>query len=232
MVKAVKHSTIARDLKIEYLKEHLENVKKLIAEWVMQLNAPPLLAPQKGVWGWQSVYQPFAEQDPDSNHMLKRHLRSRALWSQHASWDVKLERIWNLIQQVHIESQAKYAKLPTIKQRQYTEEYIRTALWQGFELACDAVLKIDYRIPEHQKGICFGAYNIETSVTSAEERILVEEEHRDFSDSLAGIESMKELAGLWSEVKRIQQAMYAIATKAQKSNDILYPCRFCKHLWK
>ncbi|MFC1904924.1 hypothetical protein ACFLXT_04095 [Chloroflexota bacterium] len=69
-------------------------------------------------------------------------------------------------------------------------------------------------------------------LTSAEERILVEEEHRDFSDSLAVIESMKELAGLWSELKRIQQAMYAIATKIQQSNDILYPCKFCKHLWK
>ena len=103
MVKAVKHSTVAQDLKIEYLKEHLENVKRLIAEWVMQLNAPTQLAPQKGVWGWQSVYQPFAEQDPDSNHMLKRHLRSRALWSQHAGWDVKLERIWDLIKQVRIE---------------------------------------------------------------------------------------------------------------------------------
>ena len=83
--------------------------------------------------------------------MLKCHLRSRALWSQHAGWDVKLERIGNLIKQVHTETQTKYVKLSTIKQRQYTEDYIRTALWQGFELACGAVLKIDYRIPEHKK---------------------------------------------------------------------------------
>lgn len=232
MAKAVKYSEIASEIKKEYLKEHLENARRLIGDWIKELNAPLLFAPQKEIWGWQSVYKPSIECDPDSNHILRRHLRSRALWSHHAEWDLKLEGAWCLATQVRVEAHKKQAKQLVKKKRQYTEAYISTALWQGFEVACGTALKINYRIPEHQKGISFGAYNIEASVTSAKERVLVEKEHRKFSYELAEVGAMKELVGLWSEVGRIQKVMHNIATKVQKSNDILYPCRFCKHLWK
>ena len=96
MTKPLKNSAIASEIKREYLKEHLEIVKKIIEDWISELVAPSPFAPLKDIWGWQSVYRPSAEQDPDSNHMLRRHLRSRALWYHHAAWVRKLENIWQI----------------------------------------------------------------------------------------------------------------------------------------
>ena len=40
MPKSMKHSAVAREIKKEYLKEHLEQVEGLITEWIEQLRAP------------------------------------------------------------------------------------------------------------------------------------------------------------------------------------------------
>ena len=84
MVRAVKHSAIAQEIKKQYLVEHLEDIRRLITNWISQLSTPNPFAPREGVWNWQSGCSPDLEKDQDSNHMLRRHLRSRALWSHHA----------------------------------------------------------------------------------------------------------------------------------------------------
>ena len=89
------------EIKKERLKKHLnKEVPNLIQEWVKQLNAPePFAYMDHDIWGWQSPYRPILKQDPDSNHILRRHLRSRALWRYHTDWEGKLDsiRIWNKI---------------------------------------------------------------------------------------------------------------------------------------
>ena len=57
-------------------------------------------------------------------------------------------------------------------------------------------------------------------------------EHRDFVYYISGLKGMKELVEVWTDVRSLQEQMNSIAIKALKSNDILYRCRFCKHLWK
>ena len=232
MAKAVKYSAVAMELKKEYLKEHLDSVEKLIGEWLQKLLVPTPLTPDKGIWSWESVYKPTIEQDPDSNHMLRHHLRSRALWSHHANWSRKLESIWHLTSDVKEEADKKHKEQSLNKQRQYTDDYINTALWQGFEMACGNKLRIAYKTPDDQVGLSFGAYRIEGSVKSADERTLVEKEHHDFIYDIASLELLGALVDTWTEVLKIQQNMQALVTKALKSKDILYSCRFCKHLWK
>lgn len=234
MSKAVKYSKIAGEIKKEYLKKHLSEVKNLVDKWIRELNPPSPFGRDRdqSSWGWKVIYRPSTEQDPDSNHMLRRHLKSRALWSHHANWERKLEGIWYSIKKVRQVATKIYVKKLTVKQRQYTEDFVSTALWQGFEAACGKVLQLDYKDPKNHKGRSFGAYVIETSVKAAGGYSLVEREHRDFSYEIAQTEEMKNLADQWSDVAKLQEAMAAIATKALKSSDILYPCQFCKHLWK
>jgi len=232
MAEDVKNSKVAGEIKKEYLKEHLENIQGLLENWIKETSTPPLFAHHNGIWGWQYVYKPSSEQDPDTKHMLKRHLRSRTLWRHHTEWEVKLLDAWNLIIKVRKDADDMLSELAVNKKWQYTEDYINTALWRGFQIAYEGDLKRDYTIPVDNKGISFGAYKIEGSISFVKDRDLVKKEHLDFSDQLAGIESMKSLAKLLTEIKEVQQSMHDIAIRISKSRNIFYPCRFCKHFWK
>jgi len=231
MAKAVKNSAIAKEIKKEYLREHLEDVRRLIKDWLPTLKAPPLTL-QKGIWGWESVYLPAVMQDQDNNHILRRHLKSRAFWSHYANWELRLNNIWHLTKQLHKDANSKYPKQSGNRQTKYTPEYFTVALWKGFDTANG--LKIDdlYKAPEDQQGVSYRAYKIELSATNEKERSLVEKEHRQFISDLAQNEVMLQLVQLWQEVSTLQTQMYSIGNKALKSGDILYSCMFCKHLWQ
>jgi hypothetical protein len=232
MSKAVKHSAMAIEIKKEYLMQHLEDVKSLIRRWTSECHARPPFERQEPYWGWQAVYQSSVMQIDSNSHMLRRHLRSRALWSHHADWQFKLQDVWNLINQVRSKADIRYRQLTENNQRQYTQDFLDTALWQGFKMACGEKLENMYRIPDNQKGFAIGAYNIEISVTSPDDRSSVEMEHQNFIHYVVKLKEMKDLTILWSEVRRVQEYMSSISIKALKSNDILYACTFCKHLWK
>lgn len=234
MVKNIEDSTVAKEIKKEYLKEHLNEVKNFIEIWLRELSAPPPFGRnrEQSSWGWQVIYIPSVEQDPDKNHMLRHHLKSRRLWTHHTNWEHELKTVWDFSNQVCTDVKLRYMEQLLNKQRQYTEDYLNTALWQGFEVACGNKLRIEYKTPDDQVGLSFGAYRIESSVTSADERTLVEKEHRDFIYEIAGLKPMRTLVDTWNEVSTIQQNIQALVTKALKSKDILHSCRFCKHLWK
>ena len=169
MAKAVKHSEIGKEIKKEYLKEHLKGVLKLIEDWLPTLKAPSLMI-QKGIWGWESVYLPSAEQDNDNNHILRRHLKSRAFWSHHADWELKLNNIWRLTNQLRIDTNKKYPA--QYRNKKYTSEYYAVALWKGFDVAIGLEIDDWYKTPDDQQGVLYGAYKIELSATNENERLL------------------------------------------------------------
>lgn len=232
MAENVRNSSVAQEIKKEYLKEHLDYVRSLIGTWVSQLNAPPPLAPQKDSWGWQSVYRAVEEIDPDNNHMIRRHLRSRTLWTHHAEWERNLDHIYDLQSQLGKQADRMRRDRFGNKQWEYHEDYLGTTLWKGFEKACGRRVRRWYDPPHDDRGAFYGSYRIELSVGNAEERANIEQGHWELIRDVAELKQMKELAELWGGVLRLQEQMQAIVGKALKSNDILYPCRFCKHLWK
>ncbi|MFC1964776.1 hypothetical protein ACFLWG_02070 [Chloroflexota bacterium] len=134
--------------------------------------------------------------------------------------------------QVRDDIKKKHVEQSSNKEWHYTEDYVNTALWQGFEVACGKTLSLDYKVPDSKIGLSFGAYLIETSATTTKSRNLLEKENREFIHGIVATKEMKDLASLWSEVAELQEAMRAIVTKVLMSNDILYACRFCKHLWR
>jgi hypothetical protein len=235
MAKAVKYSAVASEIKKEYLREHLEEIKKLISSWMKYLNAPEPLAPDKGIWGWQSVYNPTNALDPDNSHMLRHHLRSRALWSHHYRWQRGLEGIWHLTEKVREEAKTELNQRSIKRHREYTPEYTKIALWKAFDAAIKKP-KDDpnkwYKVPETKKGLSYGAYAIELTATSSEERSSIAAEHRKFITYLTKLKAMKQLVGSWRVVVELQSQMLTIASKKLKSGDILHVCMFCRHLWK
>lgn len=229
--KDIKTSPIARELKKEYLREHLENVKTLIGNWIPQLSAPDPFDISGGLWGWQTVYRPSVEQDLDNNHILRRHVRSRALWNHHANWEQILEEIWDLADEVREQAEATYAKELINREGEYTDGYMGVALLKGFDIARSGVLEDLYKLSDERIGVNYGAYRIETSATVAEACLSVAKEHQALIHHLTALKRMKELAASWRKLLKLQEQMQLIARKTLRSNDILYPCRFCRHLW-
>ena len=234
MTKKSQYSTMATEIKKEYLKEHLDEIKKLAATWIDELTAPPIVKRERGkiTWGWLTTYKPSQELDSDSNNMIRRHIKSRTLWNHHTNWDLKLKKIWQLADQIYNNVKTKHDNQTSSKKWQYTDDYVNTALWEGFEMACGRTTKLNYQEPDNKTGLSFGAYQIETSAVSKESRNLIEKEHREFCSAIAATREMRDLACLYSEVADLEVAMKAIVTKTLKSNDILYTCSFCKHLWR
>jgi len=184
MAKKVKETMMVKEIKKEYLKAHLDYVESLIEEWTVELSMPLFLAPGKGIWGWQSAYRSSIDQDADINHILRKHLRSRALWSHHTIWERKMDRIWELIQQVR-----KLAKL-TMKDSvnmsfRYHKDYLNTALWKGFEKACGKEPTLLYSPADDNVGVKYGAYRIEGSATDVVTRAAVEKSHTRLIDTIA-----------------------------------------------
>lgn len=78
MAKKADRSPMGMEIKKEYLRKHLDEVGELIVRWKAELNAPRVFALEGSAGGWRSAYRPPTEEIPDNNHMLRRHLHSRA----------------------------------------------------------------------------------------------------------------------------------------------------------
>ena len=233
MAKAVKHSEMAKEIKKEYLLRHLDEVEKLITDWIPQLSAPAPFLLLDDDWGWLSIYRPALEENPDSKHVLKQHLRSRTLWRHHTEWKRKLETTWDLITKVRKKANDVYAQLSINQPTLHREHYVGVALTVVFNsIYTEKLLKIQYQIPSDQHGVSCGDFKIELAATLDKERLAIQKEHTGYTNKVTGFEEMKILIELWHDVEVLQEQMKIIANKIIKSKDILYSCKFCRHLWK
>ena len=232
MAKRIKDSTMTLEIKKEYLKKHLDDVENLIERWLPELSAPALLAPQKGLWGWQSAYRPSIELDPDSNHMIRKHLPSRTLWSHHANWEREMDHIWHSINQIRRQAVNLINEPLSDEKWEYHEDYLNTAIWKGFEKACGKEMKLLYSLTDNGLGMKYGAYIIEMSAVDADMRSVVECRHSGLIDAIAELKATKELVNEFFEAERLEERMKTLVGNLLKSKDILYLCKFCKHLWR
>lgn len=234
MAKEVEHSSVAQEIRKEYLKEHLDMVRKLVETWIPRLRAPGPFSPTGNRFGWESVYSPKEEQDADISHMLRHHLKSRALWRHHADWERRMDDVWSLLSQIRQKASEGHPP-PSGGEEQADigySNYIGTAMWIAFELALGRKVDKPYKVMDDGKGVAIGAFRITLLNVGLRKISSVEKKHWDVVERLAALDQVKELAKIWREADDIESHMQAIASKILKSNDILYPCRFCRHLWK
>lgn len=230
-MKKSQNPSVVREIKKEYLMQHLEEVKKLIENWIPELRAP-LPFDQEQRSGWEVVYSPASELNPDLNHMLRHHLKSRTLWNHHTNWQRSLENIFKLTSEIRTSAEKALSDTHLPKNRRYTEDYLSMALWWSFVITTKKPFQLFYNIPKSRLGVAIGAYLIEASVSTTEEQNVVIEEHKEFTHEIARTDNMIELAAEWSQVKGLDAKMDLLVNKTVKSRDILYSCQFCKHLWK
>lgn len=130
------------------------------------------------------------------------------------------------------EAQYKFQQINANTQFVYTMEFKDVALWQAFDNASGRDIDDHYKVPDDQQGLSYGTYKLELTSSTAFEYTNIKKTHHEFIYSLAGLEKMKQMIELWQYVLDIQIKMHSIGDRMIKSLDILYPCRFCRHLWK
>ena len=233
MAKTVKQSAVAKELKKEYLAQHLKEVEGLIVNWIGQLKVPDPVSPHEEGLGWKSEYRPLLETDSDSNHILRSHIRSRALWRHHTEWERQLTLAWSLVTQLR---EMSIGQLSLIKDSDTVEiwtNYVGTTLLAAFEgLRRNRRIRMNYKIPENGLGVTAGDFKIDIEAATEKQRKAIQEKHSDLAMSIAQHQTMNQLVDCWHEIVTLERRMTLLVSKILKSRDILFPCRFCRHLWK
>ena len=134
---------IARQLMKERLTEHLRFVDSLIKDWAGELSLPMPFNFGETSWPCRVPYTPRSEGDVDKNHILRHHLRSRALWRNHADW---VRTVRGLEELGHAICQRARAMRP-----EGSVAYREAALWAAYRLATGEKFKKKYEV-EQGKG--------------------------------------------------------------------------------
>jgi len=254
MAKKKKSEEITSEVKKDRLNKHLNEVEKLITEWVSHLDAPnpfhwyeseqserirfvgvtPVRPPEYyrlkewELWACRSVYIPEEEHDTASNHMLRKHLRKRALWRYHTEWKQRL----NAISELAAPLCGKAARMRAERSIgwELTEDYVAVALRMALELALGRTLEKPYS-HKAPRGVWYYDILIEKSA-NAQQMNDVAAGHWQIISELGQSKEMLELAQEWQHVLALQEKMKELAKKAIKSSDILYTCQFCRRLWQ
>lgn len=184
---------------------------------------------QRSQWALQTLYMPPTEQDAVTNHMLRKHLRKRSIWTNHTQWERRLKRVTELAPDVR----NKLSQLAETHRGRWetTEDYEGTALEKALDLSTGRERPELYlQKPAFSHGVWLGDILIEKSA-GPEEVQEVSSLHRQLVEQAAQSEEMLSLADEWREVLKLQTKMQELASKTLKSSDILYPCQFCRRLW-
>jgi len=230
-MKKIQTPPLVLEIKKKYLLEHLDEVKKLIETWIGELRAPLPFSRERH-FELESVYSPASEVDPDRNHILRHHLKSRALWNHHTNWQRSLENIFQLISEIRTRAEELLLEMPLAEKRDYTEDYLGTALWKAFALTREKKFELNYTIPKGREGVALGAYLIELSASTLEELNMVIHQHKALVESISSKTGMELLLAEFFRAEDLEGKMQKIASTALASNNIIYPCKFCKYLWK
>jgi len=258
MAKGKMSEEILAEVRRDRLYKHLNEVEDLVGRWIDQLTAPhpfywresdeswatrpdvkaaqairfPESPEEQGweLWACRGVYIPPLEQDAASNHMLRKHLRKRALWGYHTEWEQRLNRIAGLGPTL-CEMAAKMQEERKVG-RELTEDYTPVALRAALERALGYnPAKAYSQRPGFARGVWYDEILIEKSAIP-QQVDEVAEQHWQVVSELGQSNEMRELAREWQQVLILQERMRELAQKAVKSSDILYPCQFCRRLWR
>jgi len=184
---------------------------------------------QRIQWALRTIYMPSTEQDPITNHILRKHLRKRSLWTYHTQWEQRLKHVTEL-------APAARDKLSQIVKPykgnwDTTEDYEGIVLEKALELAIGQEgIGHYWQKPGFSSGVWLDDILIEKSAPTEEVK-QVGSQHRKLVEEIAQSEEMRSVAVEWVEVIKLQDKMQQLAINTLKSSDILYQCKFCRRLW-
>ena len=224
-------SEIVKEIKKERLSRHFDEVDQLTRSFQPELQAPPpFYATEKEPW--PAVYRRKVEQDSNANHMLRKHLHSRAFWKNHTDWERELEAICLEGGKLLRVTAADYLKglVKEEKKIRPTTLFDRTAIEDAFNECVGMTVNGRYEL-RREGGVIYRGHLVEeTSAPGDFEE--VKGAHRILVNNLKTGFQMSEVENRWKAVKSHQQSMDKILSGVLLAGDIVYPCRFCRSYFK
>lgn len=227
----MRDSQIVREIKKERLSRHFDEVDKLTRLYPPELYAPlPFRA--TGDDSWPAVYRPKVEQNNAANHMLRKHIRSRAFWKHHSDWERELEAIRRGGERLLQVTAADYMnelidEKPKIRP---TLLFGRTAMEDAFKQSVGADVKDDYDL-RRNGGVTLRTHLIEEASAQGDfEEVRIA--RRKLVQLLTSSPEMSEIISRWKAVYSHQESMAKILNDVLLAGDIIYPCRFCRSFFK
>lgn len=235
-----KASDMEREIKARWLEEHLEEAEKLVGEWLLQIKLGDPFYPPRDEMVWEVPYEPAIEQDEEKSHVVRRHIRSRALWTHHTTW-LRLLRAFNEHRKELLKEANEFVRSQAqLQLRQFQirrESFAFSAIWEAHEGELRKQGKKGGSSPEYLLndaglGVKFGDFLIEGSATKEEQVLPVRKSHENLTKHLANSDRFKEAIRVWSDIEDLEKKIGTIGRRVVKSHDILYSCQYCRHLWK
>ena len=223
-------SNVVQELMKDRLRIHLGQVEALIEVWAGQLSAPDAFSTgSKDVR--TASYRPLAGEDSDNNHMLRKHVGSRALWRHHSAWIANLDDVFGLMDPVISLANSFVTKLNSASpELKYTELFAWTALEEAFMQLTDVSFARKYE-PNSGRGFSFAGCVIE-EIGTVDLLTEIENNHKALIEKLKRGSCWKSILAHWKEIRKIEVSMGKLVNDVLKSGDIFTPCRFCRKLFK
>ena len=221
-----KMGQVGLELKKSLLLKHLGELEKLGREWLRELNAPRPFADSSTSMDPSSAgYKPAVERDEEANHMLRRHFRSRQLWKTHAEWGEKHRAIARL----RIGIQEQFGPVRT--RGGTTHSFLDTALEDAFDQILEGKISFGYELVDLGTSVMHRARTIVKSDLPPK-LDSVETRHKKLRQEVAASKEMRQVKDMWSEASGLEESMTGLVRTALRASDLMYPCRYCRHLWK
>lgn len=224
-------SEIVKEIKKERLSRHFDEVDRVIRLYQPALHAPPPFRVTDGE-PWPRVYRPKVEQDSNANHMLRRHLRSRAFWKHHGDWERELEAIRGGGEGLLQDIAAVYLAglMEENNEIRPTRLFGRTALEDAFQEHDNMKVAGRYELRQ-EGGVNYRGHLIAEAATQ-ENFESVKTAHWHLVDKMKSSPEMSVIGSLWETVKSHQISMGKILNDVVLAGDLIYPCRFCRSFFR
>ena len=230
-------SSVIQGIKKERLSKHLDDVDKLLRLYHQELDAPlPFRATEDELW--PAVYRPKVEQDNNANHMLRKHIVSRAFWKHHSDWGKELEGICraggSLLEFIETFQDQLFKKTGL----RPTSLFGRTAAEDAFKESLGIEVHGRYEACQDH-GVNYRGLRIEESSDqnvqeSSDQNDVqtIQEAHSNLVAMLKRAPTMREIDRRWKEAKGHSESMGQLLNGVLLASDIVYPCRFCRSFFK
>ncbi|GEM_PF-4933319 len=238
----LKGSTAVKEIKKEYLVRHLDDMEHRAQSWLESHWSREYFHPDgtyiaNSLAGKGVPSKSVLGADPELNHILRRHLRSRALWTHHGVWERAVGRLSQVEEGIAILA----APIAQTHQLQgpftYTSAFLGSALAEAFKCVRGTGSPSVYT-PYTPSGVLLGRYMIEQSAEGGDvprvgrQHQLLVSELLDHNRHPALDTAFHEAGRLQGDLEREEKAVRKLAADALKAKDFLYPCRYCKRLWQ
>ena len=113
----------------------------------------------------------------------------------------------------------------------FTDAFLTTALEDAFDQVLNRTLSFNFELGNGGTSVMYRARMIVKSDRPVD-LDSIRNIQKKLGEEIAASKEMAEAVKIWGEAMTLQEGMIGFVRTALRASDVMYPCRYCKHLWK